>query len=96
MKEISERDFDKEVLECEQPVFACFTTQGCHDRCSARIFAEQLVKEYDRHAKFVRQDIKQDSIAVPTTLIFKNAKKANKLLNFQDRTTLKALLDSVT
>ena len=28
MLEISERDFDEEVLECELPVFTCFTSRG--------------------------------------------------------------------
>jgi thioredoxin-like negative regulator of GroEL len=33
---------------------------------------------------------------VPTILIFKNNQEVNRLLGFQDRSTLKPLLDSVT
>jgi len=41
MKEITERDFDKEVLECELPVFACFTTEWCHSCYPTCLFADQ-------------------------------------------------------
>jgi thioredoxin 1 len=104
MIEISERDFDKEVLECELPVFACFTTQWCHSCYPTCLFADQLVKEYDGHVKFVRLDTERSPgiaekyhiIAVPTILVFQNAQEVNRLLGFQDRSSLRPLMNSVT
>jgi thioredoxin 1 len=104
MIEISEQNFDKEVLECELPVFACFTTKWCHNCYPTCLFADQLVKEYDGSVKFVKLDTEKNPeiteiynvIAVPTILIFKNAQEFNRLLGFQDRSTLKPLLDNVT
>jgi thioredoxin 1 len=104
MIEITERDFEKEVLECGLPVFACFTTQWCHSCYPTCLFADQLVKEYDGHVKFVRLDTekcpgiaeKYHVIAVPTILIFQNAQEVNRLLGFQDRSSLRPLMNSVT
>jgi thioredoxin 1 len=104
MVEITERNFDNEVLECELPVFACFTTQWCHSCYPTCLFADQLVREYDGHVKFVKLDTEKCSniaeryhvIAVPTILIFQNAQPVKKLLGFQDRGSLRPLLDSVS
>jgi thioredoxin 1 len=101
MIEVTGRDFDEEVLECELPVFACFTTRWCHHCYPTCLFANELVSEYDGHVKFVRVDTEKSPeiaeryhvIAVPTILIFRNAREVNRFLGFQDRSTLKPLLD---
>jgi thioredoxin 1 len=104
MIEVTERDFDKEVLDCKLPVFACFTARWCHTCYPTCLFAKELVKEYDGSVKFVRVDIEKspDTSArylvkvVPTILLFKNSQPVKKLLGFQDRNSLKRLLGDVT
>jgi thioredoxin 1 len=104
MIEISERGFDKEVLECELPVFACFTTSWCGHCFPTCLITEELENRYDGRLKFVRLDTEKGSgiaekyhvVAVPTILIFKNAREVSRFLGFQDKSTLKPLLDSVT
>ena len=103
MKEITERDFDKEVLECELPVFACFTTGWCHSCYPTCLFADELFKEYDGSVKFVRLDTEKSPeiaernhvIAVPTILIFQESQEVKRLLGFQDKWSLRPLLNSV-
>ena len=104
MKEITDRDFDKEVLECELAVFACFTTEWCHSCYPTCLFADELVKEYDGSVKFVRLDTETSVkiaesyhvIAVPTILLFQKSQEVKRLLGFQDRRSLRPLLNSVT
>lgn len=104
MIEISERDFDKEVLECELPVFNCFTTQWCHNCYPTCLIADQLVQEYGGSIKFVRLDTEKcpeiaeryHVITVPTILLLQKSQEVKRLLGFQDRSTLKTLLDNVT
>jgi thioredoxin 1 len=104
MIEISDRNFDKEVLGCKLPVFACFTSTWCHTCYPTCLVADELENQYDGQIKFVRLDTekgpgiaeKYHVIAIPTILIFQNAREVNRLLGFQDRSTLKPLLDSVT
>jgi thioredoxin 1 len=103
MIEVTERDFDKEVLECELPVFACFTARWCHTCYPACLFADELVKEYEGSVKFVRVDTEgsPDTSAryhirvVPTILLFKDSQPVEKLLGFQDRNSLKRLLGNI-
>ena len=104
MEEITGRDFDKEVLECELPVFACFTTTWCHNCYPTCLFADQLVKEYDGHVRFVRLDKEKSPdiaekyhvIAVPTILIFQNAQEVKRLLGFQYPGSLRPMMNSIT
>jgi thioredoxin 1 len=103
MIEINKRDFDKEVLECELPVFACFTTKWCHSCYPTCLLGDDLANEYEGRVKFVKVDVVEIPhvstgyriTAVPTILIFKDSKPVRTLLGFQDRRSLKALLDSV-
>jgi thioredoxin 1 len=98
--EVAERDFDREVLECELPVLACFTARWCHTCYPTCLFADELVKEYEDSVKFVRVDIEEcpvasdryHIIAVPTILLFKDSQPVEKLLGFQERGSLKRLL----
>ena len=102
MIEINDREFDKEVLECEVPVFTCFTARWCHSCYPTCLFADELAKEYGSRVKFVRVDIEKSAgiadgyhiIAVPTVLLFQNAQPVKRLLGFQDRRSLRSLLDS--
>jgi thioredoxin 1 len=104
MIDITDRNFDKEVLECELPVFACFTARWCHTCYPTCLFAGELIKEYEGSVKFVRVDMEGSPEAsaryrirvVPTILLFKNSKPVKKLLGFQDRNSLKRLLGDVT
>jgi thioredoxin 1 len=104
MKEITDRDFDKEVLECQIPVFACFTTTWCHSCYPTCLFGDELANEYEGRVKFVKVDVERIPhvsagyriIAVPTITIFKDAEPVKTLLGIQDRRSLRTLLNSVT
>jgi thioredoxin 1 len=100
MIDITDRNFDKEVLECELPVFACFTARWCHTCYPTCLFADKLVKEYEGSVKFVRVDAEGSPEAsaqyhikvVPTILLFKDSQPVKKLVGFQELGSLKRLL----
>ena len=104
MKEITDRDFDREVLKCDLPVLTCFTTRWCHTCYPTCLFTDEMVEEYKGSMKFVRVDTEESPevsgqyhvVVVPTILIFKDSQPVKKLLGFQDRSSLRPLLDSVT
>ena len=103
MKEITDRDFNREVLECQIPVFTCFTTRWCHSRYPTCLFGDELANEYEGRVKFVKVDVEEIPhvsgghriIAVPTILIFKDSQPVKTLLGIQDRRSLRTLLNSV-
>ena len=104
MTDIIERDFDKEVMENELPVLVCFTAQWCQSCWVTCLFTDQLAEEYEGRVKFVKVDVEgiphisagYRIIAVPTILIFKDSQPVKTLLGFQDKRSLRALLNSVT
>jgi len=103
MKEFADRDFNMEVLNCHIPILACFVTRWCHSCYSMCLLIHKLVKEYEGKVKFVKVNIKEIPnisaghrvIAVPTILIYKHSQLVKTLIGFQDRTSLRALLDSI-
>ena len=103
MMDISDRGSGKEELECDLPVFACFTARWCHTCFPTCLFADDLLNEYDDIVKYVKVDIegspevaqRYNIVAVPTILIFKDSQPVKRSLGFQDRRSLRALLKSV-
>ena len=104
MIEITERNFDREVLECGLPVFACFTTQWCASCYPTCLFGDELANEYEGRVKFVKVNVdiiphvsaSYRIMVVPTILIFKDSQPVKTLLGFQDRGSLRTILNSVT
>jgi thioredoxin 1 len=102
--EITGRDFEKEVLRCDMPVFVCFTTQWCQPCFPTCLVADQLTSEYEGIIKFVKLDIQNNPdiaeryhvIAVPTISLFQNSLPTKTLLGFQDRSSLRDLLSKAT
>ena len=103
MTEITNRDFSSEVLECEMPVFACFTAEWCHACYPTCLMFDELADDYEGSVKFVRLDVeknpdiaeKYNTVAVPTILLFKNSQVVKKFIGFQERADLRQLLDSL-
>jgi thioredoxin 1 len=103
IKEITDLDFDKEVLEYELPVFACFTARWCRTCYPACLIAADLTEEYKGRVKFVGMNIKENPgtieryhvTVVPTILIFKDSQPVKRLISFQESASLKSALDSV-
>ena len=104
MIKITDRAFDREVLECDMPVFTCFTARWCHSCYPTCLIAEELAKDYDGRVKFVKVDIEESPeiaeryhiIPVPTIILFQDSQPVKKLVGFQVRSSLRALLNSAT
>jgi thioredoxin 1 len=103
LKEITDKDFEREVLKCELPVFTCFTAEWCRSCYPTCLLADELVERYSGRVKFIRMDVDKSPevsagyrvVVLPTILVFHNSQPVKKLVGFQDRKSLKRLLDSV-
>lgn len=89
---LNEDNFKKEVLENEKPVLVCFSRPGC-PACSAIIpILEEVSKEgkvgiidiYESPKKAENYDIP----AVPTLIIFKKGKPAEKAVGLRPKELL--------
>jgi thioredoxin len=104
MIDITGGDFEKEVLECQLPVIACFTNKRCQSCVPACYFFDKLAGEYDGAVKFVRLDIgtsielvtKYHINVVPTFIYFRNSQPFERLVGFQEQKSLRIFIDSNT
>jgi thioredoxin 1 len=103
MMDITDEDFNKEVLECELPVFACFTASWCQHCFPTCLVADELVERYNGQVKFVRIDKEKfpeisdehHITVVPSIILFQDSQIIKRLLGYQDKGALKNLLDSL-
>jgi thioredoxin 1 len=100
---ITDQNFDDEVLESALPVFACFTVRWCRSCYPTCLVANELAEKYEGKIKFVRVDADRSPEisaryhvrALPTIIIFQDSQPAKTLPGYQERRSLKYLLDSL-
>lgn len=101
--EITGQDFDEQVLKSELPVFACFVAQWCHSCYPTCFIADELAKQYGGQIKFVKIDAEKSPeiraryhiIALPCIILFQDSQPVKKLLGYQEKTSLRELLDAL-
>jgi len=103
LTEVTDQDFDKEVLECELTVFACFTTRWCHACFPTCLVADELVNRYEGRIKFVRIDKEKAPeisdeyhiTVIPSIILFQDSQITKRLLGYQDKVALRDMLDTL-
>ena len=101
--EITGKDFDKEVLKSDLPVFACFTTPQCGSCFALCLVVEDLAREYEGRIKFVRIDVekapelaaKYHILPLPAVVLFRDSELVEKILGFRYKGPLRNLLDAL-
>jgi thioredoxin 1 len=103
LTELTEQNFEEEVLNSDLPVFACFITSWCSSCFPTCFVADELASRYEGRIKFVRMDqekVPRLSVAynitvVPSIILFKGSNMVQKLPGYQEETALRNLLDTL-
>ena len=103
MIDVTDQNFAKEVLQSERPVFACFTGRQCLHCIPVCLIADDLMDRYGERVKFVRIDVQAsremskayDVTAVPSIILFHNARMIKKLIGYQEKSALMEMLDAL-
>jgi len=104
LTEVTEQNFDEEVLSSDLPVFTCFTTSWCRACFPTCFVADELANRYDGRIKFVRIDKEKASeisdeyhiTVVPSIILFQDSKVIKELLGYQEDRALRELLDALS
>jgi len=104
LTEVTEQNFDEEVLNSDLPVFACFTTSRCSSCFPTCLVADELVNRYEGRIKFVRIDKEKAPeisdeyhiTVVPSIILFQDSQITKKLLGYQEKVALRDLLDALS
>ena len=104
LTEVTEHNFDEEVLNSDLPVFACFTTSWCRACFPTCFVADELANRYEGRIKFVRIDKEKVPeisaeyriTVVPSIILFQDSQLIKKLLGYQEERALRDLLDALS
>ncbi len=101
--EVSDAEFDREVLEAEIPVLVDFWAEWCAPCHTIAPILDQLAAEYDGKVKFVKVDTeenfdtmtRQGIRGLPTLLLFKGGERVDQITGVRGKDELRRTLDKV-
>jgi thioredoxin 1 len=99
--ELTEANFEQEVLKAEGPVVVDFYAPWCGPCKMLAPFLEQLAGEFDGRMKFAKLNVDAAPelaadhwiTGVPTLMLFRDGKAADQVVGFPGPRPLKAWLD---
>lgn len=100
--DVTDQDFEAEVIDSELPVLVDFWADWCGPCKIIAPRLDELADEYDGRVKFVKIDVDAcPTIAlnygirsIPTLIIFKDGKEADRKAGAAPKSVLKQFLDS--
>ena len=99
--EVSDAEFEREVLEAEIPVLVDFWAEWCAPCHTIAPILDQLAEEYDGIVKFVKVDTeenfdtmtRQGIRGLPTLLLFKGGERVDQITGARPKDELKRFLE---
>ncbi len=102
-QEITDAEFEQEVLKADLPVLVDFWAEWCSPCKMIAPILETLAEEYDGKIKFVKVDTEENFetpstygiFSLPTLLVFKGGERVDQILGARPKGDLKRSLDKV-
>ncbi len=100
-QEITDAEFEQEVLKADLPVVVDFWAEWCGPCKIVSPILEKLAEEYDGKIKFVKLDTEENFetsesygiLSLPTLLVFKGGQQIERITGARPRGDLKRSLD---
>ncbi len=102
-KEISNANFDSEVLKSDIPVLVDFWAPWCGPCKSMLPIVDELSEEYEGKVKVVKVNVDENSetpgkysvMSIPTFIIFKNGEAVSTFVGAKSKEDMKKELDNI-
>ncbi len=100
-QEITDTEFEQEVLKADLPVVVDFWAEWCGPCHQIAPILERLAEEYDGKIKFVKVDTEENLetpssygiLSLPTLLVFKDGQQIERVTGARPKGDLKRSLD---
>ncbi|OGJ54861.1 thioredoxin [Candidatus Peribacteria bacterium RIFCSPHIGHO2_02_FULL_49_16] len=101
--ELTDADFDTEVLQSDIPVLVDFWAPWCGPCKSMLPIVEELTKEYEGKVKVVKMNVDENTdtpgkfnvMSIPTFIIFKGGEVVNTIVGMKSKEDMKKELNKV-
>ena len=99
--EVTDSDFEQEVLEAETPVLVDFWAEWCGPCHQLDPIVEELAEEYTGRVKFVKLDTAENFdvparygiLGLPALLVFKDGEQVDEIMGLRPKSDLKRSLE---
>ena len=100
-QEVTDAEFEREVLESDLPVLVDFWDEWCGPCHQIAPILEKLAEEYDGKIKFVKVDTEENFetpssygvLSLPTLLVFKDGQQIERITGARPKADLIRYLD---
>ena len=101
--DVTDQNFEAEVLQSDVPVLVDFYATWCGPCKSLAPIVDEIARDYDGKVKVAKVDIDRAPgvasshgiMAVPTLILFKDGAEARKMTGFKARPELDAAIQAV-
>ncbi len=103
MIDLTDQNFDQEVLEAELPVLVDFWAPWCSPCLIAGPVIEELVKEYEGKIKVGKLNVDENPriskeygiMSIPTVIIFNGGKEVKRQIGFPGKSGYEGMIEEV-
>lgn len=101
MQEVTDQNFEQDVLKADQPVLVDFWAEWCGPCKALAPTVEQVAQQYEGRAKVVKMNVDENNQVpprygikgIPTLILFKNGNEADRVVGNTSKDNISRMID---